>query len=492
MSSRLTLALGAAAVLAYLGLVLATHDAGLGREVRPGVRSHPFVFEDAYDRLAYQQRGRWLASGGTPYVDEFSEYPQLTTWLVALPYLFFDHGVERGQPFGAVRDARAVLEQGGVPPDVARLLCPIPQPGLEPRTPREAAEVLARYPRVDLPRARLAMEAAAAAEARRGEELEKNREAYGDVHHVLMALWFLALLALAVANLRALCERPAWALLLLLPASLYFGFNRFDLVVTTAVALAIWCQLRGRRKAAACALGAAVMVKWAPIVLVPLFLAYNARVLRDKGAPWRAALARGVLAPGLCAACAIAVPLAVTYLWRGGGAEAVTAAFEWHKNVRQPNHSSLLALLTGPESWGWLAPEARPGLERLFRVLQVAPACLLALLPLRTPRALLFAALTATLASIVFQEFFSPQWVLWITALGLYLAPRSRTVLVLVVALEVVMYAQLPWCWYHLQATGEEGSFRLVTDARMALLLVFLAASLVLTLRAALRPQRPA
>src|SRR6187549_368075 len=99
MSPRLTLALGAAAVLAYLGLVLATHDAGLGREVRPGVRSHPFVFEDAYDRLAYQQRGRRLASGGTPYVDEFSEYPQLTTWLVALPYLFFDHGVERGQPF---------------------------------------------------------------------------------------------------------------------------------------------------------------------------------------------------------------------------------------------------------------------------------------------------------------------------------------------------------------------------------------------------------
>ena len=96
MSSRLTLLLGSAVVLVYLVLVLATHDAGLGRRVRPDMRSHPYVLEDSYDRLAYQQRGRWLASGGAPYVEEFSEYPQLTTWLAALPYLFFDHGVSCG------------------------------------------------------------------------------------------------------------------------------------------------------------------------------------------------------------------------------------------------------------------------------------------------------------------------------------------------------------------------------------------------------------
>jgi hypothetical protein len=198
-----------------------------------------------------------------------------------------------------------------------------------------------------------------------------------------------------------------------------------------------------------------------------------------------------VLVPGLAACGVIAVPLAITYLWRGGGREAVMAAFEWHAHVRQPNHSSLLALLTAPERWAWFDLGARPGLERVFKVLQLAPGFLLALLPLRTPRALILCALTATLSSIVFSEFFSPQWVLWITALGLYLAPRYRALLALLVALELAMYLQLPWFYYHVYATGEDGAFWAVTNARMILLLVLLAAAALLAVREVLRPQRP-
>ena len=54
------------------------------------------------------------------------------------------------------------------------------------------------------------------------------------------------------------------------------------------------------------------------------------------------------------------------------------------------------------------------------------------------------------------------------------------------------MYLQLPWFYYHVFATGEEGAFWAVTNVRMTLLFVFLAAALALTLREALRPQRPA
>jgi hypothetical protein len=490
METRPTLILGGLALLAYLALVLLTHDAGVGREVEPGTRSHPYVVEDTYDRLAYQQRGRWIASGGTPYLEEFSEYPQLTTWLAALPYLFFNHGVERGEPFGSIEAARAVLSAGGVPPERARELCPLPQPGLEPRTPEALAAELAAYPKLDRPAARAAFAAAETAEERRKAELTANRKAYGDWHHGLMALWFFGLLVCVTHNLRRLGEPAGYALCLLLPASLYFGFNRFDLVVTTVVALALALELGGAPRRAAFVLGLAVMVKWAPIVLVPLFLSHNAWRLREGGDAWPRALARGVLVPGLLAALAIALPLAITYAWDGGGSEALAAAFEWHKNVRQPNHSSLLALLTAPDRWAWFEPASRSSLESVFKLLQLLPGVLLALLPLRTPRALISAALTATLCAIVFSEFFSPQWVLWVTALALYLAPRQRAALVLLVALEVVMYLQLPWFYYHMHATGDARGFAAATNARMLLLLVFLAAAALWTLRAAFRPQR--
>jgi hypothetical protein len=492
-SLRGTILVGGAVVLAYLALVLATDEPPLGEPGRRVVSSHPFALEDVYDRGAYEQRGRWLPSGGTPYVDEFSEYPQLATWLMALPYLFFAHGVERGEPFGSVHAARAELAAGGVPADLARELVPLPQPGVRVRTRAEQMRALLPYPGLDRQRAEAALAATERAEARRKDEIRRNRKAYGDVHHVLMALWFVALFALAAANLRRLGHAPAWASLLLLPGSLYYGFNRFDLVVTTAVAGALCLQIRARPRAAAAVLGLAIMVKWAPLVLLPLFLSANVRALRDgpSASPWPRALLHGAAIPGALAGLVILAVLGVTFAWRGGGMDAVTAVFEWHRDVRKPNHSSFLSLLSNPRhpegaaprGWGWLDRARRDDVERVFKLLQLAPGFLLALLPLRSTRALLLGCLAATLCTIVFSAFFSPQWVLWVTALGLYLAPRHRAILALVVALELAMYLQLPWFWYRLQATGEGGAFWAVTDVRMALLLALLATALVLFLR---------
>ncbi|MEM7309631.1 MAG: glycosyltransferase family 87 protein [Planctomycetota bacterium] len=491
MSLRSTLLLAGAVVAAALAALLLTHEVGLG-EPRGGPnpaasRAHPFLLEDTYDRLAYQQRGRWLASGGTPYLDEFSEYPQLTTWLMGLPYLVIEHGVERGEPHGSIRAAWAELERGGVPPEVARELCPLP-PAKMPDVGAVATR-LARFAELDRAAARGALEAARAASQRRDEELLSTREAYGSAHHVTMACWYLVLLTLAALNLRRLGHAPGWALLLLLPASLYFGFNRFDLVVTSLVALALHLQLSGRRRGAGFVLGVAIMTKWSPIVLLPLFLSQNVRLLRAPPEPgaepadWRTALIQGAIVPGALAGVVIVALLGVTFFWHGGGVDAVRFVFDWHANVRQPNHSSFLAILTNPDSWGWFEPSARGSLERVFKLLQLAPGFLLALLPVRSNRALLLGCLTATLFSIVFSEFFSPQWVIWVTALGLLLAPRSRLLLALVVALEVVMYVQLPYLWYAAQASGDFASFWTITSVRMALLLVFLAVALALFVR---------
>ncbi|HKK15898.1 MAG TPA: hypothetical protein VJ981_04270 [Gammaproteobacteria bacterium] len=41
---------------------------------------------DNYDINHYQSRGSWYLTGGAPYRDVFSEYPQLATYMFALPY----------------------------------------------------------------------------------------------------------------------------------------------------------------------------------------------------------------------------------------------------------------------------------------------------------------------------------------------------------------------------------------------------------------------
>lgn len=461
MSAARTLAVGCAALLGYLVLVLATDGLGLGDDGR-GKPAWPGLLEDDFDRSAYQQRGRWLPSGGRPYLDEFSEYPQITTWLMGVPYLLFDHGVVRGEPFGSKQRLRALYARAGAQAEGEALLRELagraysPAAAAAPDSPVQSrAAWLAGAAGVEPDEARATLDDAWRASSAWLEELKRNRKPYGDRHHVLMALWLAGLLGLSVALLRELGDAPGWALLLLLPASLFFGFNRFDAVVATMVAAALLLQLRGRLLAAAFVLGLAVMTKWFPIALAPLFFAYAWQRARraEPQAPRGPLAARTLLAPGLVLAGVVVACLALTWVQGGGGWAAVRFVFDWHAEVRQPNKSSLLMALTSQQQWGLLDAGARPALERVFKLLQLAPAFALAFLPLRTPRALIAACLAATFCAVLFSEFFSPQWVLWTTALSLLLAPRWRRFALLSGVLELLLWLQM-FLHSHVYAVG--------------------------------------
>lgn len=503
MSAARTLAVGCAALCVCLALLLATDGLGLGDNGR-GKPAWPGLLEDDFDRSAYQQRGRWIASGGRPYLDEFSEYPQVTTWLMGLPYLFFEHGVPRGEPFGAQARLRALYARAGAEGEVDGLLRQLarapysPAASGAPDAPVESrAAGLAAAAGVEVDEARAALDDAWRESRAALDELQRNRKPYGDRHHVLMALWLAALLALSVALLRELGDGAQWALLLLLPASLFFGFNRFDAVVTTLVAAALLLQLRGRLLAAAFVLGLAVMTKWFPIALAPLCFAYAARRARqaDPLAARGALFARTWVAPGLVLSGVVLACLGLTWVWGGGGWQAVRFVFEWHAEVRQPNKSSLLMALTSDQQWGVFDASARPALEKVFKLLQLAPGFALALLPLRTPRALIAACLAATLCALLFSEFFSPQWVLWTTSLSLLLAPRWRRFAAITVTLELLLWTQM-FLHSHVYAVGlvDEASsptwtpFWVVNHVRIGVLALFLAVTIGTLLSEARRP----
>lgn len=493
-----TLGVGLSLVALMLTLVLSTDRWGLGANEQ-GDPAWPMLLEDESDRVAYQLRGRWLPSGGVPYLEEYSEYPQLTTWAMGLPYLTFEHGVPSGEPFGSEARVRALFEQLGASP-VALESCLSElrsktyrreaDGGPGPVSRRWGTRVAALSPDHSADETVAVVDAAWRARSAWMEEVERNRDPYRVRHQVFMALLLVALLAVTASNLRTLGAAPEWALLLLLPAGLYFAFSRFDLLVTVVVALAFGAHLRGRVWWAAGLLGVAIMTKWYPVVLVPLFLSHDlhaarARSLaRGEAFAWGRGVLRHVIAPGLVTTAVVAIVLSITWFWGDGGFEAVRFLFDYHRNERVPNYSSLLSALTDPERLAWL-PRNDEGVRTLFTLLQLAPGFVLACLPLRSRDAFLHACLAATLSAVLFSKFFSPQWICWGTAVAVLLAPRHRLLLIMLVLLELLAYLQLPVSHYHGAATGDRGLYYVVNAVRMTALVASWLLVVGLTIRRA-------
>lgn len=445
MRTHLVLSIGAGLLAAVLVLLLATHEWGLGS--RPWLEGTTrtrwqYLLEDVHDRGVYQQRGRWLPAGTAPYLGEHSEYPELATWMLGLPYLVIGHHVPEGG-YGQERDAQGkrVVSQ------------------------------------------------------RERDDLAADHAAYFDAFHVLMAFWLLALFAATIANLRALRAAPGWAFLLFLPATLYFGFNRYDAAPAALVAWALFLHLRGRAKGAALLLGLAAMTKWYPILLLPMFCAHGVRERLASGEDLRGALRRGLLLPGLVAGGVCLAVLAVTFAWSGGGLEAVGYVYK-HHGARGVNQSSMLAALTSPERWGLFDASAQGRLGTLFTLLQFLPAVLLALVPVRTREGLVLGCLTVVACFVAFSKVYSPQWILWISPLSILLVPRRPLLLALLVALESLIYLQAPVLHYGgpAEVDGQPllmqplAAFWAVCDLRIAVLVGLWCWSLATFLRQARRP----
>lgn len=405
---------------------------------------HPFLLEDISDRYIYQQRGRWLPAERRPYVEEHSEYPQLATWMFGLPYLFFPSHVPVGRQ----------------------------------QTPAE----FSAHP--------------------------EDSAAYFDLHHAFMAVSFLGLLLVTAALLVELGRSPGWTLLLFLPGTVYFAFNRFDAWPAAMVGLALLLQLRGYRLGAAVMLGLGAMMKWYPLLLIPLFLAHNLNldVAAQSGAGagaragWRARLAalpRAVLVPGLAASAVIVAILGVTYA--SGGWEAVKYVYS-AQGDRVHNPPSLAAALLEPWRWGAVSMSHYATVWRTLFLLQVLPAVAVALFPVRTPQALVLGCLTVVLAFAQFGKVFSPQWICWVAPLAVLVAPGAWLAAALLVVLQILIYVQIPVLYYArmtdpanagLGAHGLEGAsaFWIVSDTRLVLLALFWAWCSWAFVRTVMRPQ---
>ena len=241
-----------------------------------------------------------------------------------------------------------------------------------------------------------------------------------------------ALLLLALMGVMLLIRRgigqggalagSAW--LCVLPAMLYFGACRFDILPAGLVLLAIASTARGRPNLGALALGAAIAFKLYPLILAPIILRFAFRSWRQAGL-W-------------CACCALPSLLANGVLILTDGWLAVTVPFQFQSGRPvEPlfifyDRLIALALATGPYS-------------SLFRNGSVL--ALVLILCIRKPpdvESLLRRCALAVMLFAALQVFYSPQWWLWFAVLLIPLARTHRGLAALIVLADLVTYATFP------------------------------------------------
>ena len=238
----------------------------------------------------------------------------------------------------------------------------------------------------------------------------------------MMLAFLVALVATTQGLLTRLGKPRRWALLLCLPASLYFSAHRHDSMVAVSVAVSLLLLFEQRTRAAAAFLVLAMLTKWYPVLFAPLFVKYV--YSQRRRVPWaEVGVGAGVL--GLF--------VLQTLLWSGW--DGLLAPYRFQLRVGD-NEEAFFGLLRafGLGAFAW---------KPAFALLQLSPLVLVFCVAVRTKEELLAGMALAVMAFICFGTRHSPQWLLWLTPL-LVLAARSRTDLIVILVYDLLTFVYFP------------------------------------------------
>lgn len=350
-----------------------------------------------WDTSIYYQRGLWAEDGKVPYLERFSEYPQIATFLFGLPFLMND--------------------QLGLARKVTDWSSEKIQPVFNMRS--------------------------------------KQDYQYYPVFRYLFCMIMSVFMALTIKEIYFLRKDKRWlGLLLLMPASLYFVHNRFDILPAYLTVLALSSMHQKKTIKAFLILALSVLTKWYALVLLPVFSAYV----------WQTG-ERKVLGQ------AVTVYLGVIFLVHMItieliGLKAFLSPYVFHLS-RGANKESLFYMIYGRSALNFSAHKVS---YFLFLTLQGSVACLAPFIGrINTFEKLLQWSALAILFFMLFAKFYSPQWILWIMPLLIMLI-KSRSEIKGVVALDIITYCYYPLTFSFLYSNNRALAFFFITLKTLVLL----------------------
>jgi hypothetical protein len=288
-----------------------------------------------------------------------------------------------------------------------------------------------------------------------------TQQGYAIGFGVLMA----ALLVGMMLGLRALMPPGSWPwwLLMLLPAQLYFTFNRYDALPAALSVASFLCLVRRRPRWAALLLGLGVAAKWYLLVLVPVFARHEQ--LRTRRMPW-------AMLPAFLLPCVAFVALTVAHSgWAG-----LAVPYRFHYG-RALNSEGLFYLVVFAARNVCHVDIQRPGVYGVLLGMQFAVAALALRGRIDSPPRLATWSALSIAGFMLFAKFYSPQWIVWLMPfLTLWLAgdgarpPIARVAAV--VGFDLLTYLYFPLAFdAYARAPGLRGLYFGVLVVKSALVL---------------------
>jgi uncharacterized membrane protein len=255
-------------------------------------------------------------------------------------------------------------------------------------------------------------------------------------------------------------ERKWMACLMLLPASLYFTYNRFDILPAFLCLWSLWLLKRQKHVLSAIVLGVGALTKWYPALLLPIYLSYDYAL--NKRLNWNMVVSFSVTC------ILIMLPTLVM-----GGADAVLSPFILHAE-RGMEQISLPVLLNVVLSWLKITPNLTQ-IKYTFLILQLVMVPVSLFVRIDTFEKVLQWEILVLVFFILFSRIYSPQWILWLMPV-MILSIRTRFDLAWIVVYNVVVYLAFPVA---VDLRGIDSlEYKLAGEANMIVLAVILGIAL--------------
>ncbi|MDD5039541.1 MAG: hypothetical protein PHY34_00135 [Patescibacteria group bacterium] len=261
---------------------------------------------------------------------------------------------------------------------------------------------------------------------------------------ILITMNLLCAVGLIVSSyklIKHLGGSPWLIMLLVLPSMLYFTFSRFDVCIAFLVQTSLYFLIVRRRRLSLFILACAVLVKWYPLILLPLYWYYerqqpsvvHSRVRNDVAVyfivPITLVLAGGFIMDGIYSL--------QPYLFHAS---------------RAAGTGSLYSILLAPalQSLGGSAVNYIG--FGFFLLLQASVPLAFVFFPhrmkksIQTPAQFISWCVIAVTLFLLCSRFYSPQWILWFVPLIIVCRPRWYEV-ALVIAYDVINYFAYPVVW---------------------------------------------
>lgn len=210
-----------------------------------------------------------------------------------------------------------------------------------------------------------------------------------------------------------------YAFLMLLPPTLYFTYNRFDILPAFLCLTAYSAATKRQWTKVSIILAVATFTKWYPVLLFPGFFMY-AFYLESKF-QWKMIIGFAVTS--------IAI-LLLSYLF--GGFESVLATYQFHM-ARNVDYIAFPVLINNLVRSVLSIPLIPPNYLLFFFIMQISAPIMIIFVKLESLDQLIDYCIVVMGLFVLFSRIWSPQWFLWLLPFLIISAKNAKTVWLIIV-----------------------------------------------------------